>query len=87
MALPDPRDHARALIVAGPYRNPARPDGHLIYEVAWILDGRYQATVAQCRSQRTAIARAKRERTLKKNSSNVPIFTRFPSEDPVLLKE
>lgn len=74
-------------IVAGPYRNPSRPDGHSIYEVALVTNGKYSSTLATCRTRRTGIARAKRERTMRKIPPTTPIYTRFPSEDPVLVKE
>jgi hypothetical protein len=87
MPLYNPDEHPRALFIAGPYRNPTYPDGPPIYEVAWVIKGKYQATVAQCRTRNSAIARAKRERTLKKDGGKASIFTRLPSEDPILLEE
>lgn len=81
--LCDPSDYPRAIIVAGPYRG--NGDTTMVYEVAAIVAGKYSATWAQCRKQSTALARARRERKRRGGWEGAPIFTRFPSEDPVFV--
>lgn len=79
-----PRDYETCYHVSGPYKG--NGDTTLVYEVYRSHNGKPCAQLALCRYQRTAIARAKRERTMA-GDSGAPIMVRFPSEDWMIENE
>lgn len=65
-------DYPDSFVINGPYGIGLRTT-RLYYTVKLVLNGRRSATLAQCRTLRSAITYAKRERTIR-NLRNVPIL-------------
>ena len=73
----------RYLLISGPYRG--NGDTNLIYEVCLVSKGSRHASLALCRHHRTAIKRARFERT--RLAESLLIYSRFPYDDPVLVPD